>query len=393
MAPHSIFSKSLRFCRVFYRNGHPVGGMASHFGPQKQLFCTRLTGRSEIPADQDDSTVSYLVNSCGLSPESATLVSHTVKLQSLEKPDSVLALLKHYEFSEAQISKVVQRLPHILLADVEQTLLPNLEFYCSIGMSRLHLARTLSYNPWLMSLSLKNDIVPAYSFFKSVVISDVKVIHILKHKSWIFRENLSKNLIPNIELVRELGIPQSCIALLLTSYTDVVMKKPELFSQLVHQVTEMGFDPQNLSFVQAIHALYGKETTWKRCQEVYRRWGWSENHIRSAFRVSPLCMVMSEKKLMGTMDFLVNKMGWQSQTIAKHPHVLSYSLQKRFIPRFSVVRVLFLKGLIEEENLSLATGISKSEKYFLDRFVNRYLSQVPQLLDVYRGKVDIQDVL
>ncbi|XP_040364526.1 transcription termination factor MTERF15, mitochondrial [Rosa chinensis] len=367
--------------------------MASHFGPQKQLFCTRLTGRSEIPADQDDSTVSYLVNSCGLSPESATLVSHTVKLQSLEKPDSVLALLKHYEFSEAQISKVVQRLPHILLADVEQTLLPNLEFYCSIGMSRLHLARTLSYNPWLMSLSLKNDIVPAYSFFKSVVISDVKVIHILKHKSWIFRENLSKNLIPNIELVRELGIPQSCIALLLTSYTDVVMKKPELFSQLVHQVTEMGFDPQNLSFVQAIHALYGKETTWKRCQEVYRRWGWSENHIRSAFRVSPLCMVMSEKKLMGTMDFLVNKMGWQSQTIAKHPHVLSYSLQKRFIPRFSVVRVLFLKGLIEEENLSLATGISKSEKYFLDRFVNRYLSQVPQLLDVYRGKVDIQDVL
>ncbi|PRQ55715.1 putative transcription regulator mTERF family [Rosa chinensis] len=155
----------------------------------------------------------------------------------------------------------------------------------------------------------------------------------------------------------------------------------------------MGFDPQNVSFVKAIPALSGKETTWKRCQEVYKRWGWSENHIGSAFRLSPQCVVMSEKKLIGIMEFLVNKMGWQSQTIAKYPHVLTYSLQKRIITRFSVVRVLFLKGLIEEEIVSLANVISRSEESFLDRFVNRYLRQVPQLLDVYRGKVDIQDVL
>ncbi|PRQ26300.1 hypothetical protein RchiOBHm_Chr6g0293101 [Rosa chinensis] len=29
----------------------------------------------------------------------------------------------------------------------------------------------------------------------------------------------------------------------------------------------MGFDPQKMSFVEAMHALSGKQTTRKRCQE------------------------------------------------------------------------------------------------------------------------------
>ncbi|XP_050366106.1 transcription termination factor MTERF15, mitochondrial-like [Argentina anserina] len=181
-------------------------------------------------------------------------------------------------------------------------------------------------------------------------------------------------------------MPQPCIARLLQIYANFVVKKPEWFGQLVYQATEMGFGPEKWSFVYALAALSLKETTWKRCQADYRRWGWSENHIMSALRQDPQCMIVSEKKLMGVMDFLVNKMGWQSETIAKYPHVFRYSLEERIIPRYLVVRVLLLKGLIK---LSI---LSKSGKYFLDRFVNRYLSQVPQLLHVYRGKVDIQDV-
>ncbi|KAL6198965.1 hypothetical protein ACLB2K_028753 [Fragaria x ananassa] len=99
------------------------------------------------------------------------------------------------------------------------------------------------------------------------------------------------------------------------------------------------------------------------------------------------CVILSEKKIMATMDFFVNKMGWESHTVAKYPHVLSYSLEKKIIPRFSVVRVLVLKGLIEEHKLNMDSVISVSEEYFLNRFVNKYLNQVPQLLDVYQGKV------
>ncbi|PRQ55714.1 putative transcription regulator mTERF family [Rosa chinensis] len=161
MAPHSIFSKSLRFSLLLCRNRHPMEGFVSHLG-------RRLISNTEIPAGQDDSTVSYLVNPCGLSPEAAVVASHKVKLRSLVESDSVLALLKHYELSDAHISKAVRIHPHVLVANAQETLLPKLEFLCSIGMSRLDLAKTLTYNPIILTRSLKNCIIPCYTFLKEM---------------------------------------------------------------------------------------------------------------------------------------------------------------------------------------------------------------------------------
>ncbi|XP_050366957.1 LOW QUALITY PROTEIN: uncharacterized protein LOC126785340 [Argentina anserina] len=311
---------------------------ASHFG-------RRLISSSRISPGRDDSAVSYLISSCGLSPEAAIKASNKVKLKSFEKPDSVLALLREYEFSDTQILTLVRRHPQVILADAQKTLLPKLEFFCSIGISRLDLAKTLVYNPLLLSRSLRNHFVPAYTFLKKVVISDLKVV----------------------------SIPYE---------VRILMKGPEFFSQLVVEVHQLGFDPQ----------------LWSHCLEkrrhgndvkAYRSWGWSDDDIRSALRLWPLCMTKSEKKIMATMDFLVNKMGLQSGNIAECPYIFRYSLEKRIIPRCSVVKVLLLRGLIEEKKLSLSTLSTTSEKYFLNRFVTRYLDEVPQLSDMYQGKVDI----
>lgn len=102
-------------------------------------------------------------------------------------------------------------------------------------------------------------------------------------------------------------------------------------------------------------------------------------------------MIVSEKKLLQAMDLLVNKMGWPSEMIAKYPVVLSLSLERRLIPRCSVVKVLLSKGLVNE-NLNLGSVLLPAEKEFLGRFVTGYLEEVPQLWDLYQGKVDIQDV-
>ncbi|PRQ26295.1 putative transcription regulator mTERF family [Rosa chinensis] len=292
-----------------------------------------------------------------------------------------------------QISTLVRRHPRILLADAKKTLAPKLEFFCSVGMSRLDLAKTVTHSQSILDRSLENHIVPSFNLLKDVVHSDVKVLGILKCSPWIFRQKLSKTMMPNIELLRALGMPQSSIARLLTYYVQIVMKEPESFSQLVGEVEQLGFDLRKTFFVQAMLALSGKnKTTWKRNEEAYRRWGWSDNDILSAFRLYPLCMTKSEKKIMGTMDFLVNKMGWHSQKIAKCPHVLCFSFEKRIIPRFSVVKVLMLKGLVEEEKLSLSTIVAIPENYFLNKFVTTNLRLVPELLNVYHGKVDVQDV-
>ncbi|XP_050365782.1 uncharacterized protein LOC126784363 [Argentina anserina] len=356
-----------------------------------RLFC-RWFSSNTVTLTGGDSAVSYMVHSCGLSPEAAIKASHKVKLQSLAKADTVLALLREYEYSDTQISILVRTYPHILATDAQKTLLPKLEFFSSIGLSRLKLCNLPIYNSMLFGQSLKKRIIPCYTFFKSLVASDVKVVNIWKNNPWMFKTNLSKSVIPNIQLVRDLGMPQSCIAFMLTHYSLIVMKKPGVFSQVVAEAQHLGFDPQLTKFVEAMVALFGKETTWKRSEEAYRSWGWSDDVILSAFRSCPLCMIKSEKKIMATMDFFVNKMGWHAHKIATNPNLFCYSLEKRIIPRCSVVKVLLLKGLIEENKLSLSTVSKSSEEDFLSRFVTKYLDKVPQLLNVYHGKLDVQDV-
>ena len=46
------------------------------------------------------------------------------------------------------------------------------------------------------------------------------------------------------------------------------------------------------------------------------------------------------------MSFLVKEMGCPSEAIAEYPVVVGYNLEKRIIPRFSVIKILKSKGLL-----------------------------------------------
>ncbi|CAL5337840.1 unnamed protein product [Camellia sinensis] len=102
--------------------------------------------------------------------------------------------------------------------------------------------------------------------------------------------------------------------------------------------------------------------------EVYGKWGWSEEQTIQAFGKNPWCMMASEEKIMAVMDFYVNTMGWESSRIARRPKFVSLSLEKRIVPRCSVVQVLLSKGLIDKKRLRLATLLESTESSFLEKF-------------------------
>lgn len=347
---------------------------------------------SKVEANQSDFTLSYLVESCGLSPEAALLASQKVHLHSSKKPDSVLALLTEYGFSKPQISNVIRKRPLFLLANPNDTLLPKLQFLRSIGMSSSDLTRILTTDATILTRSLEKQIIPSYNFLKSVLLSDEKVIAALKRTSWIVLEDHSKKLVPKLSVLREMGVPESCIALLLAHFPETLILKNEHFTNIVQEIKEMGFDPTKSMFVLAVHVMAGNKSIYNRCRSVYERLGWSEDEIVMAFRKHPNSMLLSEDKIMKTMDFLVNKMGWPSGMIAKCPAVLFYNLEKRIKPRCSVVQVLRLKGFIKKP-LSLSTVLLPAEKRFLDNFVTKYEQQVPQLWSVYQMKLDFQTII
>ncbi|TQD83993.1 hypothetical protein C1H46_030443 [Malus baccata] len=363
---------------------------SSHFTLPNQILCRNFT--SEISENQHNFTVNYLVNSCGLSLGNAISASKLLNLQTPEKADSVLALLRSHGFSQHQISKFVRSCPKTLLSCPEKTLLPKLEFFASVGVSREDLARTVATNPCLLTVSLEKRIVPTYNFLRSLL-SEKNVIGVFKRRSWIFLVDHCKDVVPNIGLLRELGMPQPSISLLLAHYTHVTMNKHKRFGKIVGEVKEMGFSLQTSTFVFALHTLCGKSSKliWKRSCKIFMSWGWSEDDFLSAFRKNPEFTIVSEKKLVQVMDFLVNKMGWPSGMIARYPRVMRHSLEKRIRPRCLVVKVLRLKGLIDE-NLSLDYVMQPQERLFLERFVTKFQIEVPQLWNVYQGKVGIEDV-
>ncbi|XVE82102.1 hypothetical protein DITRI_Ditri15bG0120200 [Diplodiscus trichospermus] len=72
---------------------------------------------------------------------------------------------------------------------------------------------------------------------------------------------------------------------------------------------------------------------------------------------------VSEDKIMAIMDFLVNKMGFDSTLIAKQSSILHWSLEKRIVPRALFVQELLSRGLIND--LKLSVLFDTSEKVFL----------------------------
>ncbi|EXC34718.1 hypothetical protein L484_020491 [Morus notabilis] len=334
-------------------------------------------------------TVSFLINSCGLSPESAIVTSKKVNFRNPETPDSVLAFFRDHKFSETQISAFIRKRPSFLLTDPSKTLLPKLEFFYSKGFSKEDFAKILSSDPSILCRSLNGYIIPTYNLLKSVLASDKQVVSALKHQ-WVPLEGHSEYMLSNIRLLRDLGVSDSGIASVLQSFPEVVMPKTEAFSEIVKKVEHLGFTPEKFSFLLAIRIFSTKSHTnaWKRCWEVYKRYGWSEDENLHAFRVHPQCMLLSEEKIVKTMNFLVNEMEWPSEKIVKCPWILFYSFEKRTFPRCSVVRVLLSKGLIKKRELTFVSILKCVEKDFLARYVTKYPEEAPLLLSVYQGKAD-----
>lgn len=331
-------------------------------------------------------TISYLINSCGLSPDYAIVAARKLLLDSPERPNTVLNLLRDHGFTTSQISSIVKKRPVLLLANAESVLLPKLRFFLSIGVSKPLLARTLASDPTILTRSLVNQLIPSYNFLKSVLDADDKIVAALRRTTWIFLEDHTKNLVPNINHMSETGVPEKCVQLLLTHFPEAVMQRKDEFKEITKQAKEMGFNPGKTTFVLAIHALSGKgnRSIWDKCFEVYRRWGWSEDDIMCAFKKHPHSMMLSERKINRTMEFLVKEMNLEPRSIAGCPVVLFFSLDKRIIPRCSVVKVLASKGLVKED-WSLTSLLVPVEKVFLEKLVVKYEEELPELMDVYRG--------
>ncbi|KAI3449526.1 hypothetical protein Pfo_006191 [Paulownia fortunei] len=336
--------------------------------------------------------VSYLINSCGLSAKDANSVSRKVCIKSPKKPDAVLELLRKYGFTNAHISRLVTRWPLVLVACPNKNLLPKLEFFRSIGVPIVVLVEKLSAQPTVLQRSLKNSLIPSYNYLKSLLQSDKRVAYVFSRAPRAFSGGWPGGISSNISILRERGVPESSIVSLVMYQPSLLIIGKKKLAVYVDRVAEMGFDISRRLFIHAIRVFTDMtESTLKHKMDVYRSCGWSEPDIIAAFIRNPLCMKLSEKKIMANMDFLVNKLGCKPGAVAQCPVLLGLNLDKRMKPRCLVARILNEKGLLKKMT-GVTTLLKMSEEKFLKRYIVDYKEDIPQLLDIYQGKLSVPEM-
>ncbi|WJX90617.1 hypothetical protein P8452_72493 [Trifolium repens] len=270
-------------------------------------------------SDQQSFTVSYLTNTCGLSPQKALKASKQFRFNTPNKPDSVITFFKTHGFSNDQIQSIVHRVPILLTFDPIKTILPNFQFLSSKGASPSDIVDTVTRNPHFLGSSLQKQIIPTF------------------------------------ELVLE-------------------------------EIKELGFDPSSYKFCMALLAKRAiTKSQWDAKVDALKSWGCSEDEIFNAFKKQPGFMLRSADKLNAVMRFWIKQLGWDPLLLLSAPALFGFSIEKRLIPRASVVQYLLSKGLMKTD-ASLITPFNLTDELFRQRYVNRFEEEAYKLLKLYQGE-------
>ncbi|KAK1296178.1 hypothetical protein QJS10_CPB15g02187 [Acorus calamus] len=333
-----------------------------------------------------DFTVSYLMNSCGLSPDSALKASKWVQLKTSENPDSVLSFFKNHGFTDTQITKMISFRPELLKFNPDKTMKPKMDFLRDVGFSTPDLTFLLSKNPNILTNSLDNQIVPAYGFLKGILGTDEAVILTAKRAPWLLPNALHKVMGSKIGLLQDHGVPNSSISALIKRKSRCFLSvRLDRLTVALTKVEAMGFKPSSSLFHVALGTIMSiSESIWEEKFELYGSFGWSEDDILSVFKKQPRIMELSKDKIRKMRDFFSKEPGLGLSVISHCPNLLLFSLEKTIIPRWSVICVLMSHGILNKDVKLYTICILKEEK-FLEKYVIKYQEKVPQVLQTVIG--------
>jgi mTERF domain-containing protein len=230
------FSQSNRMFRLFCKEvplqlRHKASPGLRH----GHLFSTStLKTISEVPNSKDPQslTVSFLQNSCGLSLESAISASKKHKklnIENPENPNSVMDLLRTHGLTQIHIRNLISSYPLLLLADLENTLKPNMELFESLGFSSTGLGKMLSRAPRV----LESDAYTVVEFFRAHGLKNEQISTLTMKRPLLYLLNAHKIFKPKLEFFKSLGLSDPEIAKLLSTRPSILDEASKTKSFLV----------------------------------------------------------------------------------------------------------------------------------------------------------------
>ncbi|KAK8457798.1 hypothetical protein SEVIR_3G247900v4 [Setaria viridis] len=341
-----------------------------------------------------DPKVSYLISRCGLSPAAAARAAPSLRLPfpgAAAQADAVLALLRRYGFSDADISSTIRKYPIVLASDPSKTLQPKLDFLASVGVSAPLLPRLISLTPILLHRSVEDHLAPLFATLREVLGgSDARVIAALRQMPFVARCQPKTTLFRGLPLLRDVhGLSADEVANLVALQPAVIMQTPGRINEIVDAVRSVGFEPGSPMFAHAF-AIFSKlkASTLESKITCYRRLGFDNDSIIQMIRRYPASMAVSEKKIAEIVGFLTGKAGLSLEDIVAYPTMLVRSLETHS-RRCAVFAVLRRAGK-RQGQFRLSLALVSSESRFLEVYLLPHADELPDVLRAIKGEIPFE---
>ncbi|XP_059285172.1 uncharacterized protein LOC132038533 [Lycium ferocissimum] len=348
---------------------------------------------SNTPADESKSLINFCHRkSHGLSKE--TIISEAKVLQletsTCSKVSAVIEFFQNHGFSATQVKKIIRQRPHLLASRVNKTLKPKLNFLQSIGFSEDECSKIISCQPCILSRSIRNHLAPSFDFLETFMGSKVRALVAIKQFPQILDCNVSRWK-QTKQILGQIGIPDSQVSEFIQKSPVILTTNPQKMSEVGLRLKEMGFDVTSPAFRTAICRMSRVgHSKMERKFETYRSLGFSDGEILNIFRLQPMCLFYSEEHVRAIVAFYVDRLHLSPSHLSQRPVFLLRSLERRVIPRCSVMQVLWSRGIISKMG-KLSSILMISEKDFLEKYVTKYEAEVPELLAAYRGELVFEE--
>lgn len=344
-------------------------------------FCysTNATVHSQKPLLSD-----YLIKSLGFSRyEANNVAAKSNSVKAPKNPDLVIKFFQDMGLERTEIKKLVSITPRLLFSDVNRTLKPKFQCLQEVRVSGSDLVDFFLADGKALHNVVGSHLRSNLDYLGKLVSSEETLVKLIKRSPSLLTVDGPKIFEPKILLLRKFGFSNAKMEKLILRKPHTLLQKLEWLEKILHRTEkELQISPKSGMFIYGVIAVMslGKSTVENK-MGVFRSCGWCDLDIMTVFRKQPLCLAMSETRILRALDFFTRVLGFKPEYLIRYPALLMLSLDKRVIPRNEVLKVLKEKKLNPKAPFSRAMYIS--EPMFRSEFVLPYKDEVPNLYESY----------
>ncbi|KAF0894699.1 hypothetical protein E2562_001988 [Oryza meyeriana var. granulata] len=318
----------------------------------------------------------YLAAACGLTGAQALKASKKIShLKSASNPDAVLALLSGVGLSRTDFAVVVASHPLFLCARAHNIARRIASLRDRVGLS----------DPQICSLLLAGgarglrtcDIASRLEFWIPFLGSLEMLLKILKSNNAIVTADIEKVIKPNVALFQECGLTVRDIVKM-AHLSRMLTTNPKRVETSVQRADALGV-PRSSNLFKYMLAItccisedkatarmrfwsstlscsrddirdivcknpailgYSEENIRSKIEFLTSTLGCSKEKICAAVCKKPNILGFSDENLRRKINFMTTEVGLELEYIVERPLLLTYSLEKRIVPRHSVTKIL-----------------------------------------------------